>query len=441
MSQEMLAQPEFTKSYISAIERSKARPSLKALALLAGRLDLPMTTLLAAPVPEVEEPDTKALEEDFAYQMDHAQVMLNQQQGESALQLLNAAEAEYHPYLVDFRPATRVRYYRLRGYAYLRVSEAGSARQDLEQALALAGQLDDPQEVEQLRNALGAAFYAQDLPDQALEYHRQGVEAIHNEVVKDLNLKLSIYGNLANDYWALNDVTRPISAYHEALDLLQDVNNLAHQAGIYWGLSVAYKTTGNLDRAKMYAGQALAIYEAANNRTSLAQMAVNLGQILTERGEHEDAEKQFARALTLLAETDDPVMLSMVYEHQALLDLARGRLVDAQAHATHSRELIAAVVKGQDNAPSGDPQAKANATRAYARALAVSGQVAEQRGNTKEVDKLFKQALAALADTQYAETVSEIEVRYADLLSARGQHAEASQHYRAAVRYQGRSRR
>src|SRR3954452_24569982 len=91
LSQDQLAQPEFTKSYISAIERSKARPSLKALALLAGRLDVPMTTLLAAPVPETEEPDKKALDEDFAYQLDHAQFMLNQQQGEAALQLLNAA--------------------------------------------------------------------------------------------------------------------------------------------------------------------------------------------------------------------------------------------------------------------------------------------------------------------------------------------------------------
>ena len=30
MSQEALAQPEFTKSYVSAVERGKARPSLKA---------------------------------------------------------------------------------------------------------------------------------------------------------------------------------------------------------------------------------------------------------------------------------------------------------------------------------------------------------------------------------------------------------------------------
>src|SRR5689334_13182529 len=71
MSQEKLAQPEFTKSYISAIERSKARPSLKALALLAGRLDLPIAILLAAPVPAVDTPDIAALGEDFAYQLDH----------------------------------------------------------------------------------------------------------------------------------------------------------------------------------------------------------------------------------------------------------------------------------------------------------------------------------------------------------------------------------
>ena len=53
LSREQLAQLEFTKSYVSAVERGKARPCLKALAILTRRLGIPMTGLLAVPPDEV----------------------------------------------------------------------------------------------------------------------------------------------------------------------------------------------------------------------------------------------------------------------------------------------------------------------------------------------------------------------------------------------------
>ncbi len=46
LAQARLAAPEFSISYISAIERGKIRPSLKALSVLAKHLDVPLTFLL-----------------------------------------------------------------------------------------------------------------------------------------------------------------------------------------------------------------------------------------------------------------------------------------------------------------------------------------------------------------------------------------------------------
>src|SRR5690242_18568931 len=70
LSQDELAQPQFTKSYISAIERGKARPSLKALEFLAQRLGVPATELLTEPLPVETDQDLAALEEDLAFQLD-----------------------------------------------------------------------------------------------------------------------------------------------------------------------------------------------------------------------------------------------------------------------------------------------------------------------------------------------------------------------------------
>src|SRR5229473_712957 len=46
LTQSQLASPEFSISYISAIERGKIRPSLKALAILAKRLDVELLQAL-----------------------------------------------------------------------------------------------------------------------------------------------------------------------------------------------------------------------------------------------------------------------------------------------------------------------------------------------------------------------------------------------------------
>src|SRR5437667_11462704 len=76
MSQENLAQPEFTKSYVSAVERGKARPSLKALDLMSRRLGLSMQELLQV-LPAEGAPDPVALEADLGYDLDVADLLLN----------------------------------------------------------------------------------------------------------------------------------------------------------------------------------------------------------------------------------------------------------------------------------------------------------------------------------------------------------------------------
>ena len=95
-----------------------------------------------------------------------------------------------------------------------------------------------------------ASSFEQGLPQQALEHHLLCQRAIHEGIVKDPTLRLTIYGNLANDYAALRDSRQAIAAYKEALALLEDTANLEHQAGVYWGLSLAYKDSGDPIRGR-----------------------------------------------------------------------------------------------------------------------------------------------------------------------------------------------
>src|SRR5690349_17696324 len=109
MSQEQLAKPEFTKSYVSAVERGKARPSLKALSLMARRLNLPMTELLAAPTPQEAAPDLVALSTNLADRLDQAALLLDDDRSAAALRELDSIGQEFAANLVELAPRLRYR--------------------------------------------------------------------------------------------------------------------------------------------------------------------------------------------------------------------------------------------------------------------------------------------------------------------------------------------
>ncbi len=429
LSQEALAQPEFTKSYVSAVERGKARPSLKALELMSRRLEIPMSELLSIPQSNEDAPDLTLLEKEFGYQLDYANRLIDLMQADEALRRLNAAAQQYEALLPQMSTATRFRLHYLRARAYVRLIEPATARTELNTAMALAQQLEDRETIERVRNMIGAAFYQQDMPRLALEQHQQCLHAIHSGVVKDLNLRLNIYTNLANDYWAVDDVEQAIGVYHESLKLLDDINNLERQSGIYWGLSLAYQKAGDLDRAKLYGAEALTIYETSNNLTSAARMSINLAAILIARQEFLEAERLLDRARTLLQPTGNDVALSMVYEHYAELELRRQHLDEAATYAAEGLRLSEGVFQ---QGLSGDAQARANTTRTYTRALRVAGLVAEAQQQHAIADQHFAQAIELVREVN-DETARDIELAYAELLVARGAHEQASKHYRAAL--------
>ncbi|MEI6045584.1 MAG: helix-turn-helix transcriptional regulator, partial [Chloroflexota bacterium] len=58
MTQDELARDTFSKSYVSAVELGKIQPSIKALRILARRLQLPASSFLETLEPDVETQQT-----------------------------------------------------------------------------------------------------------------------------------------------------------------------------------------------------------------------------------------------------------------------------------------------------------------------------------------------------------------------------------------------
>src|SRR5579859_5754749 len=323
LSQEAVAGPWLSKSYISGIERNRIRPSLKALQLVADRLEIPLRDLLSEPAPMSEAPRASALAA-LTYQLDHASWLLASAQGCQALRLLNETEARYRDQFTELSLYTRYRFYLLRACAQLRLKNTSSAHDDLEVAMPLAQQLaDGVEDVERVRNLRGLIYYEQDMPHQALDHHADCLRALHAGHIQDLALQLAIYTNVANDYRALGDLAGAARIFNELLELATGTTSLEQQAGNYWSLSLVSQAREDLDRARLYADQALAILEAARNLTATAEAQVSLADMAIARNDLEEAEQLLQEARQTLPYTGGGLIGSALYERYAALELKR----------------------------------------------------------------------------------------------------------------------
>ena len=422
---------ELSADYIRAVERGTVVPSAPVRALLAERLGVPAAALHARPAPPPAAPDLAALDEDVAYQLDHVKAALVSGDGAAGLAALTALGTTCGAVLDALSPATRYRYHRLLAAAYIRVDQPGAGRDPAERALALAAELDDPQEVARAHNVLGAVLYQLGQPGLAFLQHQRALRALPAGPAGDARLRVQVLSNLANDYFALHAPRAAIDHYEEARRLLDDVNDRDRQAGILWGLCYCYRTTGDLDRAKLYAAQAVAALEAGPPGPGLIGMTINLAMILTDRGELPAARAALDRAERLLAAQPDPVLAVFWGEESVRWYLAAGDLAAAAAAAARAVQAGAAAA---EEAAAAGPAARTQAWRAYARVLLQAGRVAERGADPAAADAHFAAALDATAHADDRETVAEIRLAYADLLAARGDYEPAAQQYRAVAR-------
>lgn len=160
MTQAQLAAPNFSISYISAIERGKIRPSLKALSLLAHRLDVPITFLLEGSpsfAAEVRAAGFSPVDADPDQNIDvdllQAKVLVQQGAWKQAEQLLAPIQPK--------RLTTDLlyRFYILQGEIHFGANEYQEAVVDLRAAVTQGEGLKNHEYTERARNLLGKAYF------------------------------------------------------------------------------------------------------------------------------------------------------------------------------------------------------------------------------------------------------------------------------------------
>src|SRR2546430_2262624 len=379
MTQAQLAAPEFSISYISAIERGKIRPYLKALSILARRLDVPLTFLLeGSPAGTAEAravgysladsgPDQR-IDVDLL----QANVLIQQGLYKEAIQLLDPIQPE------RITTDQVCRLYLLRGEIHLGSREYQEAVVDLRAAVSQGEALGDSEYIERARNLLGKAYFLLYNYTLAVENHLSCYSAIESEQISDPIFSLEVFSNLANDYFRLGDLEKAIVFYHRALETLEvmerNSKSFAHK---YMEISQHYKSVGKLAMAREYAVQSLAIYEMRDEQRLVGLTHLRLGKALEKQNDLNGAEKEYRQAIAIEQELNDEISVSICHAGLAELLLKRGQMQEAEQEAQEALNFARA---------SFDAQTQGQALIALAL-------IRHQAGDFASADQYFTQSL------------------------------------------------
>ncbi|QBD79631.1 helix-turn-helix domain-containing protein [Ktedonosporobacter rubrisoli] len=407
MTQAQLAAPEFSISYISAIERGKIRPSLKALSILARRLDVPLTFLLeGSPAGAAEaravgySPADSGPDLRIDVDLLQANVLVQQGAFKQAEQLL----APIQPERITTDQVYRL--YLLCGQVHLGAGEHQEAVVDLRQAVSQGEALNDSEYAERARNLLGKAYFLLYNYTLAVEHHQHCNSAIDSGQITDPVFSLDVFSNLANDYFRLGDLEKSISFYHRALETLDAMNRDSKSfAAKYMDISQHYKSVGKLAMAREYAMRSQAIYEMREEQRLVGLTHQRLGKALEKQNNLDGAEEEYRKAIAIERELNDEISASICHTGLAELLLKRGQTQDAEHEAQEALRFAES---------SQDPQTQGQALIALA-------QIRHQTGDFSAADQYFTRALELLDASQAHEIAASAYFRFANLLEERGE--------------------
>ena len=427
MIQFQLAAPDFSISYISAIERGKIRPSLKALSILAKRLDVPLTFLLEGSPSGAAEaravgysPADSGPDQKIDIDLLQGSVLVQQGAFAQAKQLLAPIQAE------RITTDQVYRLYLIRGQIHLGANEFQEAVVDLRAAVTQGENLNDAESSERARDLLGKAYFELSNYTLAMEHHSRCSTAIENGQINDPVFSLSVFSHLANDFFRLGESENAVTYYHRSLEIFDALHRDSKSyAQKYMEMSLNYKTAGKLTMARDYALRSLALYEMRDEQRLVGLTHQCLGKTLEKQQNLDEAETEYRRAIAIEHDLNDAIVASTCHTSLAELLLQRGKTAAAEEEAKTALTFARL---------SDDAQAQGQALIALA-------QLKHQTADDAAADELFTQALTLL-DTSYAHDITAgAYFRYATLLEERGEVQRSLHAIKKAYAHQKKGRR
>ena len=297
MTQADLAGDDFTKSFISQIEKNQTQPSLKSLMIIAQRLNRPVSYFLD------EQPPPPAASAALHQALAAGHVLEQQGEYEQALKLYTQAlqECAANDY------ARRGELHRRRARALVQLNRLPAAIQALEQAADEFRLARDTAARAEVDCDLGNVYARIGQHDQAVHHYERALLLYEEALLPDLSSDPT-----SPVIWLLTQLGLTCYAkgnLDAAWRYLQRAETMARQAGVYyrWGdvcrvSADLMERFGDRRRAMEYAERAVAFCDSTLDRYGLVDALISLGSLKAQEEGWAAAEPWFHRALSVAEE-------------------------------------------------------------------------------------------------------------------------------------------
>jgi tetratricopeptide (TPR) repeat protein len=413
-TQGQLARPDFSVSYISAIERGQIHPSLRALEIFALRLGISATDLLSMQASQ----DAKGVsaidltiqsEEEIELQFLEAQILIRQGAAERAIvQLRNLTS-----YTLTPPQELRLRY--LLGWSYFSIAMLEEGESVLAEALKLTKDSSDYLSL-QILNLLGKIYSSMHNYAQGLEYYQLCLHRLEGEQQpQDAFFRAQVYTNMGLNYIYLDKFDEAIQMFQRALSITRELVTTDQLSAMYWNASQQFAEAKDYYHAMLFGHKSLQLHFQRYSGSLKSEIYHYLGRAML-RGDQQRALDFLEQSLQEVSVLQDQLSLASLTTNMAEWLLMNERVAEAHEYAQRAQALAS---------PSGD-----SLIAAYA--LIVLGQVAYAQEAYEAGDGHYMAGLEMLERLGAQEEFADQSAHYAELLENRGMVQEALTRYKKA---------
>ena len=414
MTQGQLAKPDFSISYISAIERGQIQPSLRALAILAARLGLPSTYLLT--VNTVEDTTdgsllsgSRRLNEVIELELLEAEVAIQQDAIQEAIELLQQLATK------DLKQQQQARLYYLLGAAYRQIRQYEESKEHLSKAAQLAQDSGNNFISAHVNGLLGSVYSATHNYEEAFASYQRCLQLLTNNQLHSPLLAAQMYVSLGEYNIRYNQYSTASEMLQRAAMETAELATTEQQQGIYGEQCRYFIDTGQYYLAKLYSYKLLYL-DDQHSRSRLRSELYHYLCHAVMRSDQERAHAYLVAAFQQEKDGEDQLTAASIAMHLGSWFFAHDMVTEAGKYAKKAHE------KAQH---FGDSIIAAETSL-------LLGKIAYARSRSREGDRYFVAGLEMLERLRRREELVEELVRYAQLLESHGRISEALAYFKRA---------
>ena len=300
LTQAQLADPLYTKAYISMLESGRTRASMKALEHIAGALGVKPSDLLGGS-------SSPAMPQ---YDLIDARSLIEQGKATEALPILEGLEDG----LNAADQLVRLRYL---AACYNVLGHPKQAFPVIERAQRMAELLANKEEQYRVKSLLADSYGRTYAYDDSVRLLRECVVACESGIVKD---ETFYFRRLIDLALALTNNRQPkqaLAMYERAIEISRKFTDRTSVGALYAGMAKNYQNEGDLEAAIMYNQKSLQVYEELGFMDQIACTLDNAAGLYAEYGNTDRAKECLARAASIALEIKRESTLASIRTSEA----------------------------------------------------------------------------------------------------------------------------